>query len=97
MKYSLEKAGENSWLTERGTFGYNRLVVDFAGFDTLKSLGKPLIFDATHSVQQPGAGNGQSSGNRSLAIPWLKLHWQLESMDYSLKFTRIGPWLYVMA
>lgn len=73
MKYSLEKAGENSWLTERGTFfGYNRLVVDFAGFDTLKSLGKPLIFDATHSVQQPGAGNGQSSGNRSLAIPLAK-------------------------
>ncbi len=73
MRYSLEKAGENSWVTERGTFfGYNRLVVDFAGFDTLKSLGKPLIFDATHSVQQPGAGNGHSSGNRSLAIPLAK-------------------------
>jgi 2-dehydro-3-deoxyphosphooctonate aldolase (KDO 8-P synthase) len=73
MKYSLEKAGENSWLTERGTFfGYNRLVVDFAGFDTMRKFGKPLIFDATHSVQQPGAGNGHSSGNRSLAIPLAK-------------------------
>lgn len=73
MKYSLEKAGENSWLTERGTFfGYNRLVVDYASFDTLRSLGKPLIFDATHSVQQPGAGSGHSSGNRSLAIPLAK-------------------------
>lgn len=73
MKYSLEKAGEKSWVTERGTFfGYNRLVVDFAGFETLRSLGKPLIFDATHSVQQPGAGNGNSSGNRSLAIPLAK-------------------------
>ncbi len=73
MKYSLEKAGENTWLTERGTFfGYNRLVVDFAGFATMRSFGKPLIFDATHSVQQPGAGQGYSSGNRDLAIPLAK-------------------------
>lgn len=73
MKYSVEKAGENSWLTERGTFfGYNRLVVDFAGISTLKSFGKPLIFDATHSVQQPGAAQGCSSGDRDLAIPLAK-------------------------
>lgn len=70
MKHSLEKAGSNSWLTERGTFfGYNRLVVDFAGFPTLKSFGRPFIFDATHSVQAPGGGDGCSSGNRTLAIP----------------------------
>jgi 2-dehydro-3-deoxyphosphooctonate aldolase (KDO 8-P synthase) len=73
MKYSIEKAGENSWITERGTFfGYNRLVVDFAGFPALKKLGKPVIFDATHSVQSPGGGNGCSSGNRELAIPLAK-------------------------
>jgi 2-dehydro-3-deoxyphosphooctonate aldolase (KDO 8-P synthase) len=73
MKYSLEKAGENSWVTERGTFfGYNRLVVDFAGFPVLKSFGKPLIFDATHSVQSPGGGQGCSSGNRDLAVPLAK-------------------------
>jgi 2-dehydro-3-deoxyphosphooctonate aldolase (KDO 8-P synthase) len=73
MKYSLEKAGENSWITERGTFfGYNRLVVDFAGFPILKSFGKPLIFDATHSVQSPGGGQGCSSGNRDLAVPLAK-------------------------
>jgi 2-dehydro-3-deoxyphosphooctonate aldolase (KDO 8-P synthase) len=70
MKYSLEKAGKKAWLTERGTFfGYNRLVVDFASTDVLKSLGRPLVFDATHSVQLPGAGKGKSSGNRAMAIP----------------------------
>jgi 2-dehydro-3-deoxyphosphooctonate aldolase (KDO 8-P synthase) len=73
MKYSLEKAGPNSWVTERGTFfGYNRLVVDFAGIPTLKSFAKPVIFDATHSVQNPGGGNGYSSGNRDLALPLAK-------------------------
>ncbi len=73
MKYSLEKAGKNSWVTERGTFfGYNRLVVDFAGIPILKSFGKPVIFDATHSVQSPGGGQGCSSGNRELAVPLAK-------------------------
>ncbi len=70
MKYSLDKAGKKSWITERGTFfGYNRLVVDFAGIPILKSFGVPVIFDATHSVQMPSAGNGVSGGNRDLAIP----------------------------
>jgi len=70
MKFSLEKAGKKAWLTERGTFfGYNRLAVDFGGFPAMKSFGVPVIFDATHSVQMPGAGNGVSSGNRQQAIP----------------------------
>jgi len=70
MKYSLDKAGKKTWLTERGTFfGYNRLVVDFAGIPILKSFGVPVIFDATHSVQMPSAGNGVSGGNRDMAIP----------------------------
>ncbi|HUI91480.1 MAG TPA: 3-deoxy-8-phosphooctulonate synthase [Chitinivibrionales bacterium] len=70
MKYSLEKAGRKAWITERGTvFGYNRLVVDFAGIPVLKRLGAPVIFDATHSVQTPGGGRGRSSGNRDLALP----------------------------
>jgi 2-dehydro-3-deoxyphosphooctonate aldolase (KDO 8-P synthase) len=70
MKYSIEKAGKKAWLTERGTvFGYNRLIVDFAGFPVLKSIGVPVIFDATHSVQEPGGGKGRSSGNRDLAVP----------------------------
>jgi 2-dehydro-3-deoxyphosphooctonate aldolase (KDO 8-P synthase) len=70
MKFSLEKAGKKAWVTERGTFfGFNRLVVDFTGIPVLKSFGRPVIFDATHSVQMPGAGNGISLGNRDLAIP----------------------------
>jgi 2-dehydro-3-deoxyphosphooctonate aldolase (KDO 8-P synthase) len=70
MKYSLEKAGKKTWVTERGTFfGYNKLVVDFAGIPILKALGSPVIFDATHSVQLPSGSNGISGGNRDLAIP----------------------------
>jgi 2-dehydro-3-deoxyphosphooctonate aldolase (KDO 8-P synthase) len=73
MKFAIEKAGKKVWLTERGTFfGYKRLVVDFAGIPVLKSFGVPVIFDATHSVQQPGGGKGVSGGNRDLAIPLAK-------------------------
>jgi 2-dehydro-3-deoxyphosphooctonate aldolase (KDO 8-P synthase) len=73
MAHPVQKAGPNCWITERGTFfGYNRLVVDFASFSQLKSFGKPVVFDATHSVQIPGGGNGCSSGNRDLAIPLAK-------------------------
>ncbi len=51
-------------LTERGTFfGYNNLVVDMRSLVEMKSLGAPVIFDATHSVQTPG-GQGKSSGGR---------------------------------
>jgi 2-dehydro-3-deoxyphosphooctonate aldolase (KDO 8-P synthase) len=70
MKFVIEKAGTRAWITERGTFfGYNRLVVDFAGVVHLRSLGRPVIFDATHSVQTPGGELGRSSGNRCLAVP----------------------------
>ncbi len=70
MKYSLGKTCAQNMLTERGTFfGYHRLVVDFAGIHAMTGLGVPVIFDATHSVQQPGGGGGCSSGNRDLALP----------------------------
>ena len=52
------------WLTERGTsFGYNTLVVDYRSLPELSKLKCPVIFDATHSVQQPG-GKGSSSGGQ---------------------------------
>ena len=52
-------------LTERGTvFGYHNLVVDFRSLPRLASLGVPVCFDATHSVQLPGAGDGRSGGER---------------------------------
>ena len=70
MRFAIEKAGSKCLLTERGTFfGYNRLVVDFGAIHAMKDLGVPVIFDATHSVQSPGSGDGCTSGNRSLIIP----------------------------
>lgn len=62
----LEAAGcERILLTERGTtFGYNNLVVDFRGLPQLRALGYPVAFDATHSVQLPGALDGTSGGQR---------------------------------
>ena len=54
-------------LTERGTsFGYGRLVVDMGSFAHLARCGHPVVFDATHSVQQPGALEGRSGGDRTL-------------------------------
>lgn len=53
---------KNLLLTERGTsFGYNTLVSDMRGLEIMKETGVPIIFDATHSVQQPG-GRGKTSG-----------------------------------
>jgi 2-dehydro-3-deoxyphosphooctonate aldolase (KDO 8-P synthase) len=51
-------------LTERGTFfGYNRLVNDFTGLAVMKDLGCPVVFDITHSTQQPAGQGTQSGGN----------------------------------
>lgn len=55
-------------LTERGTFfGYNRLVNDMTAIDTMKKLGCPVVFDATHSTQQPGGLGDASAGRREMA------------------------------
>jgi 2-dehydro-3-deoxyphosphooctonate aldolase (KDO 8-P synthase) len=55
----------NAMLTERGTtFGYNNLVVDFRSIPRIRARGIPVCFDATHSVQLPGAGGGKSGGER---------------------------------
>lgn len=62
---------ENVMLTERGTsFGYRTLVVDFAGFPTMRAFGQPLVFDGTHSVQRPG-GAGSSTGGDRTKVPFL--------------------------
>ena len=67
----LRTAGvENLMLTERGnSFGYNTLVVDFRSLPQLQSFGCPVIFDATHSVQQPGGQGGTSGGQREYVAP----------------------------
>jgi len=62
---------KNIMITERGTsFGYNTLVNDFKGLDIMKRYEYPVIFDATHSVQQPG-GLGDKSGGQREHIPSL--------------------------
>jgi 2-dehydro-3-deoxyphosphooctonate aldolase (KDO 8-P synthase) len=59
------------WVTERGsTFGYGQLVVDFQAFPHLRKTGCPVIFDATHSVQKPGALGATTGGAREM-IPTL--------------------------
>ena len=59
---------ENILLCERGTsFGYNALVTDMRGLPQMAATGYPVIFDATHSVQQPGGLGGASGGDRRFA------------------------------
>ena len=65
----VEKTGnKNIFLCERGTsFGYNNLVSDMRSLPILRKLGYPVIFDATHSVQQPGGLGSSSGGQREFA------------------------------
>ena len=75
MKFVLEKAystnNKNIYLCERGyMFGYNNLVSDMRSLEILKETGCPVIFDASHSVQKPGALPDQSGGE-SQFIPAL--------------------------
>ena len=70
----LREAGlqspEQLWLTERGTsFGYNTLVVDMRSLPQLRQQGCPVIFDATHSVQQPGGRGSSTGGQREFVAP----------------------------
>jgi 2-dehydro-3-deoxyphosphooctonate aldolase (KDO 8-P synthase) len=61
----------NVLVTERGvSFGYNTLISDMRALPVLRGLGAPVIFDATHSVQQPG-GQGTSSGGQREMVPVL--------------------------
>lgn len=74
MEFVVNKLREGGakefWQTERGTtFGYQNLVVDMRSFAQMKALGAPAIFDATHSVQQPGAAGGKTGGRREFVPP----------------------------
>ncbi len=69
MRWPLEKAREAGakevWLTERGTMmGYGNLVVDFRNLTLMKELADTVVMDCTHSVQQPGGGQGKTGGDR---------------------------------
>lgn len=61
----LEAGNDKIILCERGSaFGYNNLVVDMLGFDTMKQMDVPVFFDVTHSLQQPGARSDSAGGRR---------------------------------
>lgn len=74
MEHAVRKVNEsgnsNLMLMERGaTFGYNNLVVDMRSFPVMRSLGCPVIYDVTHSVQLPGGAGGSSGGQREFVPP----------------------------
>jgi 2-dehydro-3-deoxyphosphooctonate aldolase (KDO 8-P synthase) len=67
----VESGNPNVLLTERGvSFGYNTLVSDMRSLPIMAALGAPVVFDATHSVQQPG-GQGTSTGGDRTMVPVL--------------------------
>ncbi len=67
----VESGSQRILLTDRGvTFGYNNLVSDFRSIPIMQEMGYPVCFDATHSVQLPGANDGVSGGQRQF-IPLL--------------------------
>ena len=75
MKGAIDKiqsvGGQQVWLTERGSsFGYGRLVVDMTSLVEMRRFGCPIVFDATHSVQQPSGQSGVTGGNREM-VPHL--------------------------
>ena len=68
MRHAIAKVTESGnsqvFVTERGfSFGYNNLVVDMRAFPMLRSLGYPVVYDATHSLQLPGGGDGVTAGS----------------------------------
>jgi 2-dehydro-3-deoxyphosphooctonate aldolase (KDO 8-P synthase) len=74
MRFAAEKVASTGnsriVLTERGTsFGYNNLVVDMRGLVIMHQLGWPVVFDATHSVQLPGAAGASSGGQPEYIEP----------------------------
>ena len=76
-------------LTERGSsFGYHNLVVDFRGLVKMAESGYPVLYDATHSLQLPGAGQGVSGGERQYVMP---LAWAAVAVGVNGLFFEIHP------
>jgi 2-dehydro-3-deoxyphosphooctonate aldolase (KDO 8-P synthase) len=71
IKKIEESGNKNILITERGaSFGYNTLVSDMRSLPIMSKFGFPIVFDATHSVQQPG-GMGEKSGGQREFVPYL--------------------------
>jgi 2-dehydro-3-deoxyphosphooctonate aldolase (KDO 8-P synthase) len=74
MRHAIAKVtaagNRNVFVTERGcSFGYNNLVVDMRAFPLLRSLGVPVVYDVTHSLQLPGGGDGVTAGQAEFIEP----------------------------
>ncbi|MBA2304442.1 MAG: 3-deoxy-8-phosphooctulonate synthase [Acidobacteria bacterium] len=74
MRHAIDKVvacgNRQVIVTERGfSFGYNNLVVDMRAFPMLRALGCPVVYDVTHSLQLPGAGNGVTAGQAEYIVP----------------------------
>ena len=74
MKHAIAKVTESGnsqvFVTERGfSFGYHNLVVDMRAFPMLRALGWPVVYDATHSLQLPGGGDGVTAGQAEYIEP----------------------------
>ena len=71
VEKALATGNDKITVCDRGTsFGYNTLISDMRGLSTMRSTGQPVVFDATHSVQQPG-GQGNTSGGQRQMVPVL--------------------------
>ena len=78
MRHAIAKVtasgNDRVLVTERGaTFGYHNLVVDMRAFPQLRSLGWPVVYDVTHSLQLPGGGDGVTAGQSSSSNRWPRL------------------------
>jgi 2-dehydro-3-deoxyphosphooctonate aldolase (KDO 8-P synthase) len=74
VRHAIEKVTSNGndrvFVTERGySFGYNNLVVDMRAFPIMRALGYPVVYDVTHSLQLPGAGDGVTAGQAEFIGP----------------------------
>ena len=74
MRHAVEKVtatgNRHVFVTERGcSFGYNNLVVDMRAFPIMRSLGYPVVYDVTHSLQLPGGGDGVTAGQAEFIEP----------------------------
>jgi 2-dehydro-3-deoxyphosphooctonate aldolase (KDO 8-P synthase) len=93
MKGAVEKVRSTGngkvMLTERGTsFGYHNLVVDMRSLAIMRSLGVPVVFDATHSVQLPGGLGNASGGQREFIRPLARA---AAAVGIDVLFTEVHP------
>ena len=76
-------------LCERGTsFGYHNLVVDMRGLATMRAMGVPVVFDATHSVQLPGGLGNASGGRKEFVLPLARA---AAAVGIDALFTEVHP------